>query len=317
MSIARSPRGFTLVELLVVIAIIGVLIALLLPAVQQAREAARRLQCRNNIKQLGLALHNYHDTFLVFPSGNLTTDTQYPPRSANDPEGTMAPWTVLVLPYLEQDNLHNQFDFESPFTSHISQTTPNATIQRTPNKAFQCPSFPRNGNEELKNNYFGVMGGVDVNNTPPRWELSGSVNYRVFDNGVLFQNSKISFRDITDGTTNTFMIGESVDQKTAYGSGSPTHHGWAQGARTHNGSNGYLNNVAATENPINRAADLLAAGWHDHAVWQSTFGSQHPGGAQFLYADGSVPWVSETMNLPIYQQCGVRNDGAPLGGLNQ
>ncbi|MEW4563652.1 DUF1559 domain-containing protein [Bremerella sp. JC770] len=310
-------RGFTLVELLVVIAIIGVLIALLLPAVQQAREAARRLQCRNNIKQLALAIHTYHDSHLVFPSGNLTTETQYPPKSASDPEGTMAPWTVLILPFLEQGNLHSQFDFKSPFTSHISQTTPNSTVQKTPNTAFQCPSFSRAANEELKNNYFGVMGGVDVNNSPPRWALSGSVNYRVFDNGLLFQNSKISFRDVVDGSSNTLLVGESIDQKTAYGSGSPTHHGWAQGARTHNATNGYLNNVAATENPINRAEDMLASGWHDHAVWQSTFGSKHPGGCMFAFADGSVPFVSENISLPIYQQSGVRDDGAPVGGLLQ
>ncbi|UUO07525.1 DUF1559 domain-containing protein [Blastopirellula sp. J2-11] len=312
----RTVNGFTLVELLVVIAIIGVLIALLLPAVQQAREAARRLQCRNNKKQIGLALHNYHDTHGVFPSGNLTLETNYPPKSSSDPAGTMAPWTVLILPYLEQGNLHSQFDFTTPFSSHINQTVANSSAQNTPNPAFQCPSFPRSEGDLLKNNYFGVMGGINVNGDPPRHELSGSVNYRVFDNGLLFQNSKIGFRDVVDGTTNTFIVGETIYQITSW-SPPPTGHGWAQGARTDSGSAGYLNNVAGTENPINRESDLVDAGWHVHAIWQSTFSSDHPGGCHFLLADGSVPFISENINLSIYQQAGVRDDGSPLGSVTQ
>ncbi|MCA9089676.1 MAG: DUF1559 domain-containing protein [Planctomycetaceae bacterium] len=146
--------GFTLIELLVVIAIIAILIALLLPAVQQAREAARRSQCKNNLKQLGLALHNYHDTFNTFPPGGVSAlaNSNCNPTGGSEPANQGAPWTVLVLPYVDEAPRYNSFNFDTYFISFFNGYPPtsgyggsggNYTEQVRPCNRFQCPSEPR------------------------------------------------------------------------------------------------------------------------------------------------------------------------------
>ena len=189
----RPWRGFTLVELLVVIAIIGVLVALLLPAVQAAREAARRTSCSNNLKQIGLALHNYHDTFNVFPPGNFMAAGPIPnPIPANvvvpNANGCFtgagsvrpgAPWTVLVLPYIEQKPLHDSLDFNVEFNSYqnIGTQTINTQRCRIPISVYRCPSYATPphpwvrptavaGTDQsyapLINNYYACMGGGPI-----------------------------------------------------------------------------------------------------------------------------------------------------------
>jgi prepilin-type N-terminal cleavage/methylation domain-containing protein len=313
-----ASRGFTLVELLVVIAIIGTLVGLLLPAVQAARESSRRSTCQNNLKQLGVALHHHHDAMRVFPRGNRCTTSALPPASPSpgDPTATREPWTIAILPYAENAALYNRFDFKQAFSSHVAQsnqdttlpiTNPNPAAQNTRNPLFNCPSDPGVPTAPLKNNYFGVMGGVSVSGQGAAW-VNGTAccRYEIHNRGILFLNSATGIKNITDGTSKTFLVGETIYQFSP-----TTHYGWGQGARTSTG--GYLQNVAATKNQINSKPQLEAAGTHVHVIWQTTFSSSHPGGTQFLTADGGVSFVSENVNLSIYQQMGVINDGSPVG----
>ncbi len=167
----RSPlrirQAFTLVELLVVIAIIGILVGLLLPAVQQAREAARRMQCSNNVKQTALACHNYESTFKTFPAGGIVTYTAAALNGLNSSnfcsrgsDRTQAPWSVLILPYLEESNLYNQFDFTRLFTgsSNVPGQAPNTTLFFVNMKKYQCPSDPNSTSTTNNSNYLGVQG---------------------------------------------------------------------------------------------------------------------------------------------------------------
>ncbi|MFM7291888.1 MAG: DUF1559 domain-containing protein [Planctomycetia bacterium] len=314
--------GFTLVELLVVIGIIGTLVGLLLPAVQAARESARRSACQNNLKQIGVALQHYHDARRVFPMGNRCTTSALPPMSAapGDPTATREPWTVAILPYAESDALYNRFNFSQAFSSHVSQsnqqttlpgTNPNPAAQDTRNPFFNCPSDPQAVAAPLKNNYFGVMGGVSASGQGAAWTgTAPGYQYEIYNNGILFLNSTRSIGHITDGTSKTFLVGETIYQFSP-----TTHFGWGQGARTRSDDANacFLQNVAATKNAINSKPQQDAAGIHPHMVWQMTFSSSHRGGAQFLTADGAVSFVSETVNLSIYQQMGVLNDGSPSG----
>jgi prepilin-type N-terminal cleavage/methylation domain-containing protein len=189
-SCCPKRRGFTLIELLVVIAIIGVLIALLLPAVQQAREAARRSQCKNNLKQIGLALHNYHDSFNQFPpsvvyngggdGGNAVGGNSCAAVGAGNSSPLFfgAPWTVMALPYLDQSPLYNQFNFAAPFMGRVDQQnnggavssnfalqalytgTPQVAVPTTPSPAvFRCPSNPKFSSDKYINCYNTCSGG--------------------------------------------------------------------------------------------------------------------------------------------------------------
>jgi len=317
---ARNGRlGFTLVELLVVIAIIGILIALLLPAVQSAREAARRIQCGNKIKQIALALHNYH-----------TSHGAFPPGGVNNVGGTMceggrinldnrAPWTVLVLPYLEQMNRYERFNLKGTFygviTDERNTNVDNAVEQKRPNAAFQCPSDPRSKAEVHNNNYYGVQGGgAEPTCIPPG--QSGYTEFRnwvFYTNGIFFNNSAIRVTDILDGSTNVFMIGETKYQ-TPYDPVLRPHYGqsWASAFRTHGNWN-RVNNLAAAQVQINLAP---VTNWG--LSWDArTFGSYHPGGCHFAMADGSVHFVSENIDLDTYRSLGNRHDGQPTGGLPQ
>ncbi|MFN0197420.1 MAG: DUF1559 domain-containing protein, partial [Planctomycetaceae bacterium] len=208
-------KGFTLIELLVVIAIIAVLIALLLPAVQQAREAARRTQCRNNLKQVGLALHNYHDSHSAFPSGWIGVEAGI--QSAHG-GGSGVGWGTMILPYIDQANVYNLFNASVNIENPL-----NDAFRLTSLTVFRCPSDPqpqrwtidKDGSPgtaicELPTaNYIAAFGTENIDGcenavgTPPV-----ASNGQCQGNGTFYHNSLIRIRDITDGTSNTFIAGE-------------------------------------------------------------------------------------------------------------
>ena len=322
----RRQRGFTLIELLVVIAIIAILIALLLPAVQQAREAARRTECKNKLKQLGLALHNYHDTNRCFPPGgvvfeNVTSGTgQTWCNSGDATQG--APWTVMILPYLDDSPLYNRFNFNqrltASFTSQTSSSSANNELWFMSNAKFQCPSDPASQNGVNNSNYLGVQGGGPSTLV----NCSGGNSNEFYNNGVLYANSQTRMRDLTDGSSNTFMLGETKYMVTKDGTTSTFYLGWSSSIRLGSGSTmPHPVTMAAAREQINSrtvtGGTAPSSGADSRTSYSRLFGSFHEGGCHMLLADGSTHFLSENMDLSTYQQLGIRNDSLPVGGFGQ
>ena len=316
-------RGFTLVELLVVIAIIGILIALLLPAVQSAREAARRLQCTNKMKQLGLALHNYHSAHGSFASGYITDKRPTGSGWCHEDSSCAtngAPWSVLILPYLEQTTLYERFDFQQTFTSASncpsqgSAESNNHKVWDTPLSLYQCPSDPGSQPDVNNINYLGVQGGGEFGDAVCR---SGSRVF--FFNGALYHNSKTRIAHISDGSSHVFLLGETkyIPTPVHRATGAFGYAGWASGARFDGAPNPYT--LAAAVQQINSVPG--SGGEPNTEVpdmypqMSNLFGSFHVGGCNFAMCDGSVRFVNESVDLKTYQSTAIRNDGLPLGGL--
>lgn len=286
--------GFTLVELLVVIAIIGVMVGLLLPAVQAAREAARRMQCSNNLKQIGLALHNYHDTFKVFPAGYIVDL----PVTANA-EGWG--WGALILPFIEQNALHEQIGV-SRRSLRAALTTGNVfrPLFETTVTSYICPSDTGYApgylaeNRPFNGGVGTVAGGLAVPVRPPLSNYIGVSGHRdvvgiVENTGVFFGNSRVRFGDITDGTSNTIAVGERETQRSFSGT-------WIGVRNPQGGSTAGVNVVIGHSHPkINDVT--LANAWNTDRIGTGEgFSSLHPGGAQFVLADGSVRFISESID---------------------
>ncbi len=324
----RSP-GFTLIELLVVIAIIAVLIGLLLPAVQAAREAARRAQCSNNLKQLGIAMHNYHDTVGSFP----TLLWAMPGNNNNSlPDNRFrASFFQMILPFMEQTPVYNAINFSVPFARGPDNGAINLTALTTQIAGFMCPSDPSpnqsqygrwdsgvgptaaNGQSPLgpKLCYFANAGdnSTDTNTTSP-WPFTSlpQVRGNAFGGGttctgiVCRQGGTWGLRDITDGTSNTFAIGESLYESCQWFS-------WPN-------PNG---NYAFTSVPINWKITIFEqTGYGDgtgrlrnSGNWVAGFGfrSKHPGITQFLYGDGRVGAIKDSINRDIYRALSTRGMG--------
>jgi prepilin-type N-terminal cleavage/methylation domain-containing protein/prepilin-type processing-associated H-X9-DG protein len=333
-------RGFTLVELLVVIAIIGILVGLLLPAVQAAREAARRMQCSNNLKQLGLAIHNYHDAHKTFPSGYIRTSG-----------GAGWGWGALSLPFIEQQAMNEQLQVTRANLDTVLSSPPAnmAALMQTPISSFLCPSdtgydgnfilplSPRGRNaynpggiQASVSNYKGSAGVLSPQHVP-----SGSGAVPRDSRGVFFGNGKVRVADVSDGTSNTIAIGEADTRIRRSGSwvgirsGNTLAHSsvyfvvsWA-GAR--------LNQPGVAPFPPhgNSGSPDSNPGLNTPPGANQGFGSLHAGGANFCLADGSVHFISQDIEhrpvysgmdigpieqLGLYQRLMCRNDGTTLNG---
>ena len=299
-ALSVRKRGFTLIELLVVIAIIAILIALLLPAVQQAREAARRSQCKNNLKQIGLALHNYHETHRVFPPGFINENS----------------WlcNTFILPFLDQAPLYNKLSPNGPMD--LTNTTVLADV-RTVLPAYLCPSSADpNPSQNADNKVSGVAIGLSN-----YLGFNGNGDYRCNStakpNGIFYMNSATRIRDITDGVSNTFAF---TERTTVNDSAGTNHIGsiWA----------GVTPCASTTYNFENIRYGLVQArtGWSmiNGIGYQFGPSSLHEGGVHVLMADGAVRFASENMdasNNPIpptaassnYFKLAVINDGQVIG----
>jgi len=307
----RADRGFTLVELLVVIAIIGILVALLLPAVQAAREAARRMSCGNNMKQLGLAMHNYHDTYRVVPYGS-------------DNRGRL--WSALLLPYLEQTALHDTLlPQESGPGNWDADGSPNEIACGTYLTVYRCPSMPIPQfvtNEDIPNrvpaSYRGNAGNEATSDdtstivTPPGGKSLEMLNL----NGFFQVCLPVRFADVIDGLSNTIALGESSTDPAFVKDGQAMDHWYigspqADPCACNGGAGGteFTEAMGSGAVPMNLRFNQPAA----HGIlMEMSFGSFHPGGAMFTKGDGSVDFLPETIDFNIYRALCSRNGGEPV-----
>jgi prepilin-type N-terminal cleavage/methylation domain-containing protein/prepilin-type processing-associated H-X9-DG protein len=316
----RFRPAFTLIELLVVIAIIAVLIGLLLPAVQRVRESANRLKCKNNLKQIGLALHSYHDTHGFFPAGYVDGNTDRTSTPDND-VGPGWGWAAFILPFIEQQNVHAQIDFKQGVG-----TGSNVQICQQPLPIYQCPADPLQDSFDIYDstfttpianvahgNYLGCNGWEECfNNAGGDAQgagndgLNGGLGWS--GNGFFWRNSRTTIGDVTDGMSNTIMVGErSSNHSPSTWTGAVTGGrcpAWMAGQAPYSAPPG-----PAYDNADFDEAFVLAHGnaTHlpsaDYPIFDpDTFYSLHsPRGANYLFGDGSVHFLLSSINPTTYQ----------------
>ena len=341
----QPRKGFTLIELLVVIAIIGVLIALLLPAVQRVREAANRIKCQNSLKQIGLALHNYHDVAGSFSPGNQVF--------------WGAGWATAILPYLDQEPLYSRLDVTRPVGSAGPWTNvPNwIALQNGQVPTYSCPSSPLPvltqtdpgdngpGNWQQVGNYVAIMGAStsssvaadptglgrvsDCSNSSPLYCNFGGF---VASNGVIYPGSAVRISDITDGTTNTLLVGEQSDwgsdpgvspacgSRTQYDLRAPVSYGIWVGAEQSNvptqsnvGCGDSSGSAVTLRWPVGtKQRQNYNDGMAYWGGWNKPLQSVHPGGANVLFCDGGVRFLTESTAWEVLKWLAIRDDGQNL-----
>jgi prepilin-type N-terminal cleavage/methylation domain-containing protein/prepilin-type processing-associated H-X9-DG protein len=326
------PRwAFTLIELLVVIAIIAVLIGLLLPAVQKVREAANRMRCANNLKQIGLALHGYHDVNKLLPPGGMILPQDW---SADPWTSGKGSWAVYTLPYMEQNALFTHFDkLGVPNVYSIGLAQKIAPFQKLP--YLNCPSDGSGGDTPAAN-YVASMGpqcvtggcGYDPFQTYckdfPQWGYTQSPDYadtlKAGELRGLFSRRgiRIDFASITDGLSNTIAIGEEIINKNDHLSivGSGTNGFYSEWWAGFNTGMSHATTIIPINYPIDPTTpyDCTPNTQHSKRNWNVSWGykSNHPGGANFVFADGSVHFIEQNIDHRAYQLLGCRNDGQPV-----
>lgn len=321
-------RGFTLIELLVVIAIIGILVSLLLPAVQAAREAARRTQCTNNLKQIGIALANYELSLGTYPSGYVIS----PGVGTPDPQtGDTEPgwgWLALLLPFMEQTTLHGVLDFNRPCWDPV-----NAAAVQTPIPGFLCPTATNpdltvgitdinlnvlNGIYFARANYVHNVGWNDIWSAPPNTNYEAPIKGC---NGVMYRNSRTRPSDVTDGLSNTLFAGErSPYLADAVWPGvvpGAEHFSYNEFASSGTGGPGINYDNAGSYVGANTGPSIYESpqvihppnwpGGHTDQMY-----SEHPGVTNILLGDGSVRLVADGIRLSVWQALGSRNGQEPI-----
>jgi prepilin-type N-terminal cleavage/methylation domain-containing protein len=313
----QSKLGFTLVELLVVIAIIGILVAMLLPAVQSAREASRRSACSNNMRQIILAMHNYHDTLNTLPPGFISQVTGTWPGGGNDPIPEAGPgWSMFahVLPFIEQSNLYGLIRFDLPITDVANQPARSGIV-----KTYRCPSdtwvepvtlWPTslNVSDMAANSYVGCLGGGNPADHP---NYSAMYEQQPF-NGMFHRNVALRLADITDGTSNTIGLGERASMFAP--------NGWAgvvpmaetvfspMIARKRGQAVGATKRPAITITTVH----VRSSGPNAPTGSPGGFWSPHTGGCFFVLMDGSTRAIQTNVDLTIFRGLAARNDGQAI-----
>ncbi len=334
----KRIRGFTLVELLVVIAIIGILVGLLLPAVQAAREAARRMQCQNNLKQIGLSLQNYHSSFNKFPAGGLGTHLNL---------DTGFSWMVSVLPYCEQSNIYDRFTFVGPGVGWVGPRNSvgwnnGLVINNVKLPYFICPSSPLPefitfggpGITLMRPQYVGISGAADGNgftNVSGRQKgcctQSGTATGVISSGGLLTPVRPRKIGDCIDGTSNTIIVGEvsgfgrdlvgtplGINGFLGFQCGSLSNvavEDWP----TTSGLFHRVLNLTTIQYPPNSNRSIANPGVNPNLGSNNPLLSEHTGGTQAVRADGSVHFMSQNIDLLLLRLVSTRDDGQVLGEL--